>query len=79
MAEIVHLHCRRDEFRIVIARGLWRGFEVTIDPPTSNHPLRHFKTYDEAMACALQIQRVEGWPLFALMDEDPEGGRDAAN
>lgn len=58
-------HRRRDGYRIVIAPGLWRGFDVIVEPPTSTHPLRHFPTYDEAMACALDVQRTEGWPIFS--------------
>lgn len=75
-AEIVslaeHQHHRREAYRIVISPGLWRNsVEVSIEPPTSTHPLRTFRTYSEAMACALAIQGVELWPIFSNCGDEP--------
>ena len=49
------------QFSVVIARGLWRGFEVFIEPPTASHELRAFRHFGEALLCASEISRVEGW------------------
>jgi hypothetical protein len=68
---------RREGYRIVITPGWHDGFDVTVEPPTETHPLRRAKTYDEAMALALAIQKAEGWPLFSYAGDEPTGG-DAA-
>lgn len=68
---------RREDFRIVVRPALWRGFETLIEPPTATHPLRHFRTYGEAMDCAEAIQRTEGWPLFSNCGDEPPPPRAA--
>jgi hypothetical protein len=68
---------QRKGYRIVISPGWHDGFHVTVEPPTATHPLRHAKTYNEAMALALAIQNAEGWPLFSYAGDEPAGG-DAA-
>ncbi len=59
------LHQRhRVPFRVVIARGLWRGFDVAVTPPTITHPLRSFHDHATAMAFAEALARLEGWPII---------------
>jgi hypothetical protein len=68
----------RKGYRIVITAGLWRGFDVTVEPSTATHLLRHAKTYNEAMALALAIQKAEGWPIFSNCGDDKSPGPEAA-
>lgn len=83
MAEIVHLypildeHYRREGYRIVVSPGLWRGHEVTVEPPTSTHPLRAFKTEAEALRYAKRIGAVEGWPISVVGPDHSDGGHAA--
>lgn len=79
MGDIVNLadHHRREGYRIVVAPGLWRGFEVRVEPPTSTHPLRTFRSADDAMRCAKELRRVEGWPIVDMADDFPPGGHAA--
>jgi hypothetical protein len=59
----------RIPYAVVIVRGLWRGFDVGIEPPTSSHSWRHCRSHADALAVAEDIQRVEGWPV-----QDRTGG-----
>jgi hypothetical protein len=54
---------RRDGHKIVIGAGLWRGFDVSVEPPTSTHQLRTFRSHTEAAAHAEELSRVEAWPI----------------
>lgn len=77
MAEIFDIsdHRRRDDYRVIVSPGLWKGYEVTIEPPTSTHPLRSFKTLPRAIEHAEAVRRAEGWPVSVLGDDD--GGQAA--
>jgi hypothetical protein len=59
----------RIPYAVVIIRGLWRGFDVGIEPPTSSHSWHHCRSHAEALAVAEDIQRMEGWPV-----QDRTGG-----
>jgi hypothetical protein len=52
-----------DPFAVVISPGLWRGFDIAVEPPVSTHPLRHFRTHTDALAAAEAIASAEGWPI----------------
>jgi hypothetical protein len=65
----------REPYRIVIGRGLWRGYEVAVQPPTETHKLQVFPTLAHAEAFAVELSRVEGWPVFSDVDDD--GGQAA--
>lgn len=54
---------QREPFRVVISRGIWRGCDVLIEPPTIEHRLRHFRDHDEAVTFAEELGRVTGWPI----------------
>ena len=58
----------RRTFAVVITRGLWRGFTVTVEPRTINHQQRNFRDHDEAMTFARELAKLEGWPLLDLSD-----------
>jgi hypothetical protein len=49
---------------IIVSNGLWRGFDVLIEPPTASHSLRHFTDHTAALAYAEQLAVLQGWPLF---------------
>lgn len=49
---------------VVIIAGLWRGFDVAVDPPVATHPLRHCRDHAEALAVAGAIADNEGWPVL---------------
>ena len=53
----------REPFRVVISRGLWRGCDVQVWPPSATHPLRHCKDHAQALECAAEIARIEAWPI----------------
>ena len=54
----------RERFRVVISAGLWRGFEVSVEPPSSSHGLRGFRDHPAALAHAEALERLEGWPII---------------
>jgi hypothetical protein len=54
---------RREGYRVQITPGLWRGYDVSVEPPTSTHVHRHFATHELAMEAAREIERTEGWPV----------------
>jgi hypothetical protein len=53
----------RPSFAVVISPGLWRGFEVSVEPPLAAHTLRVFRAHAEALAFAEALGRTEGWPI----------------
>lgn len=55
---------RRERYRIILSAGLWRGFDVVIEPPTSAQPLRHFRDRAAALDFAEALARSEGWPVI---------------
>ena len=55
---------------IAISAGLWRGFDVLVEPPISSHPLRSFRDHGAAMAHAEALHAVEGWTIV----DRTEGG-----
>lgn len=48
---------------VVITPGIFRGFDVGIDPPVATHQARHFGSHAEAVAFADELSSIEGWPL----------------
>jgi len=77
MAEIhtIAEYQRREGYRVIVSPGLWRGYQVTIEPPTSTHPFRSFKTLELAIEHAEEVRKVEGWPVSVAGDDD--GGQAA--
>lgn len=53
----------REQYRIVIAPGVWRGAVVSVEPRTMDRPSRTFRDPAEAEAFATELSRVEGWPI----------------
>lgn len=59
------------DHRIVISPGLWRGFEVSVEPPSLSHPLKRAKTFEDAMAHAEALSRQTGWPIISQAAPEP--------
>lgn len=55
---------RRDRRRIVVSDGIWRGYDVAVEPPMMAFPLRHFGTAAEAQAYADALVASEGWEIL---------------
>ena len=51
------------QFRVIIARDLWRRCVVSVEPATITRQPRSFPDYGAAMAYAEGLARLEGWPI----------------
>lgn len=60
----------REPFAVIVAPGLWRGFDVAVEPPTTAHPMRHFRDHMEALSVAMAIGTAEGWPVHDRVEAD---------
>lgn len=48
---------------VALSKGLWRGVDVVVEPPTLRHPMRHFSEHGAALDFAAQLALLNGWPL----------------
>lgn len=51
------------QFRVIVARDLWRRCVVCVEPATITHQPRSFPDHGAAMAYAEELARLEGWPI----------------
>lgn len=51
------------QFRVIIARDLWRRCVVSVEPATITRQPRSFPDHGAAMAYAEELARLEGWPI----------------
>jgi hypothetical protein len=52
------------QFRVIIARDLWRRCVVSVDPATITRQPRSFPDYAAALAYAEALAKLEGWPVI---------------
>lgn len=55
---------------VTITRGLWRGFDVQVEPPRIGHPQRSFKDREAANAFAGELARERGWRIVDRVGDD---------
>ena len=48
---------------VIVSRGLWRGWEVTVEPPAASMPFRRFSDHAEAAEWADTFAGQQGWPV----------------
>lgn len=53
----------RKPFTVCLEPGLWRGFDVLVEPPTLAHPMRHFRDRAGALVYDEQLAALQGWEL----------------
>lgn len=51
-------------FKVAITPGIWRGFTVSTEPPSWNHPLQSFVDHAAALAFAEKLSALEAWPIL---------------
>jgi len=61
----------RELYKVIVARGIWKGFDVSVEPPTPGFPPRHFKVRADALVFASQLAALQGW-LFRDRSEGDE-------
>lgn len=52
------------QFRVIIARDLWRRCVVSVEPATITRQPRSFPDHRAAMAYAEELARLEQWPII---------------
>lgn len=58
---------------ITITPGLWRGFEVAVEPPSCQHPLKTFRSEADALAFAEELSGTTGWLWISRIDRAHDG------
>ena len=51
------------QFRVIIARDLWKRCVVSVEPATITRQPRSFPDHGAAMAYAEALAQLEGWPI----------------
>jgi len=49
---------------VIVTPGLWRGWDVTVEPPSESMPYRRFRDHAEALEWAETFAVGNGWPII---------------
>lgn len=61
----------REQFRVVIRNGVWRRFEVAVEPPQVAMPPRSFRDHAAALRFASELAALQGgWAIVDLTRHD---------